>query len=488
MRHGVDEADDLLGKDVALRGLAREDERGGLHLKVGIVADAVVEVHDLEDVEQLALVGVEALDLHVKEHGAVELLTRGLLDVVGQTALCLGAGVGHLKEEALVVRQLLKLDELRGVVHPAVANGVGDQLGVGRVGLGKEAPGADAVGLVVELLGRERVEVLEDRALENVRVKVGHAVDGVRADDGQIGHAHLAVPEDGRAAQEVLPVLAVLREGIAVAAVDLVDVHVGARDQATEGLDGPLLQRLGHDRVVGVGDGLGDDLPSLVPLVALAVHEQTHELGAAHGGVGVVGVDGNVLGQLTQVITVLALERAQDGLESSGDEQVLLLEAQDAAVLAGVVGVEDRGDGLDVGAEAVGARVVAGVECVKVKVLVRGLGRPDAEVVDGLAAVTDDGHVVGHGADLLAALPAVPVVAVLLLMADDVTTKADRDGTLGLADLPGVGVLQPVVGLLDLAAVLDLLTEQAVAVAHAVAKALDALVGHGVKEAGGKAT
>ena len=156
-------------------------------------------------------------------------------------------------------------------------------------------------------------------------------------------------------------------------------------------------------------------------------------------------------------------------------------------MLAGVVGVQNRRDGLDVRAELVGLGVLALVEGVEVEVLLGGLGAPEAQLVYGLAAVADDGHVVRDCLDLLATLDREPVAAVLTLVADDLAAKGDGDGALRATDLPGEAVGEPVVGLLDLATVLDGLVEQAVAVAHAVAVAGDALMGERVHEARGQA-
>ena len=344
----------------------------------------------------------------------------------------------------------------------------------------------DAVGLVVELLRRKLVEVRQDGVLDDLRVQGGHAVDGVREDDGEVGHANLAVPQDGGVTQHVGPVGGHAGEVLAVAAVNLLHEHVQARQQGTEGVDGPLLQCLGHDRVVGVRDGLLRDLEGKVEVNALLVNQQAHELRAAHGGVGVVGVHAHVVAQVLPVVTKLALVGAQDGLQASRDEQVLLLQAQNAAVLAGVVGVQNGGDGLRVGAELEGAGVVAVVEGVEVEVVVLGLRPPQAQAVDLVLAVANDRHVVRDGLDELAALLGEPEAAILLV-AHHVAAKLHHHGGLVLASLPGEAVLQPVVRQLHLAAALNALAEEAVAVAHAVAVTGNAHLGHGIHEARGKA-
>ena len=218
------------------------------------------------------------------------------------------------------------------------------------------------------------MELLEHDVLDNIRVDLCHAVDRVAADDGQIRHAHLAVPQDGGCAQVLGGIGLRHIEALAPAAIDLVDDLVDTGEQGGEGGDGPLLERLGQDGVVGVGHRVGHDLPGLVPRQALFVHKNAHELRAAHGRMCIVGVDGDVAGQFAPVVAVFGTEGVEQGGDSGGDEQVFLLESQQAPVLAGVVGIEDRGDGLGVRAVTVGTGVVAGVECRKVEVLVHGFG------------------------------------------------------------------------------------------------------------------
>ena len=67
-------------------------------------------------------------------------------------------------------------------------------------------------------------------------------------------------------------------------------------------------------------------------------------------------------------------------------------------------------------------------------------------------------------------------------------TKLDGHGLVLTTDLPGIAVGEPLVGGLDLAAVDNLLLKQAIAVAHAVAVAGNALGCHGIQEARGQTT
>ena len=201
---------------------------------------------------------------------------------------------------------------------------------------------------------------------------------------------------------------------------------------------------------------------------------------------GVVGVDGHVAGQLAPCLAVLALEGVEQGADAGGNEQVLLLESEQAPVLAGVVGIQDGGDRLGVGAVAIGAGVVSGVEGVEIEVVVDGLCAPAAQLVHGLPTVPDNRDIVGHGQDVFGALGGV-IGSIAFLAGDDVSTEADAHGLVGALDLPGVTLGEPFVGHLDLAPIDDFLLEEAVAVAHAVAVAGDSLVGHRVEEARGEA-
>ena len=84
----VDEADDRLGHGVARRGLAAEQHRALDHA-LGVAAlDAVVEVDDVQRVEQLALVLVQALDLDVEDRVEREVDAGVLLDHRGEVAPC----------------------------------------------------------------------------------------------------------------------------------------------------------------------------------------------------------------------------------------------------------------------------------------------------------------------------------------------------------------------------------------------------------------
>ena len=136
---GVDEADDFLCEVIALGSLAGEDEGCRLRLEGRICEETVVDVEDLEDVQELALVGMEALDLDIEDRGRIELDARRVLDVAGKALLLRLLGSMDILQERLVLLIRDELLELIGILEPAIADCIGDELCIGRVGLCEEA-------------------------------------------------------------------------------------------------------------------------------------------------------------------------------------------------------------------------------------------------------------------------------------------------------------------------------------------------------------
>ena len=135
---------------------------------------------------------------------------------------------------------------------------VAQHLGQPRIGLHQPAPEGDAVGLVDDPVGIERVQIAEHGLAHQVGVQRRHAVDPMRADKGQVAHAQLAaaVFVDQRDRSEVIEVAgsALRARAIEMIGVDAVDDLQVARQEALEQRHRPAFQRLRQQRVVGVGE------------------------------------------------------------------------------------------------------------------------------------------------------------------------------------------------------------------------------------------
>ena len=68
--------------------------------------------------------------------------------------------------------------------------GFREQRGEARVGRKQPAARRDAVGFVLEFAWVKRVELREEVLFEQFGVERGHAVYGVTAGDGEVGHAY----------------------------------------------------------------------------------------------------------------------------------------------------------------------------------------------------------------------------------------------------------------------------------------------------------
>ena len=345
------------------------------------------------------------------------------------------------------------------------------------VDLGKPPAVVDAVGDVGKALGPDGVHVPEQIVLQNLAVEAGHAVDHVAGGETEICHVDLPVADDEVAAQLVAGA-ELDGQIIAPAAVDLTHDLPQAGEQLLDQILGPLLQRLAHDGVVGVGHAVFDDVPGLIPAQAVLVHEDAHQLGDDHGRVGVVDLDDVVAGEGAN-IAPLAHMLAHDVLGGGGDEEILLLEAQELTLDVVVGGVEDLGDDLGHGALLHALDILALGEEVHVQ-RVGALGVPEAQGVDVLAAVAGDQHVAGQGDDGVVAGMLGAVVAVVVPVGRDLAAEADLHLVLVAGDEPGLRRGAPVVGDLYLLAVLEALLENAKLVADGIARGLQALGGHGV--------
>ena len=315
-------------------------------------------------------------------------------------------------------------------------------------------------------------------------MQFGDAVDVGATGGGEVCHADLGVllvGDDAHALDLGLVTGLGLEFGKEVL-VDLVDDFHVAGQQFGDQLGRPDFQRLGQQGVAGVVEGLGGDGPGGVPVVAVLVDEDAHELGDADDGVGVVELEGDLAREGGQVGLALAgVEHADGVVQGRGHEEVLLFEAQRLALRGGILRVENLGDVLGLDLRLDGVEVFGLVEGEQVEFVV-ALGAPQAQRVDAAGCVAGDHVVDGHGAHGPGRLP--DLLAVLF---DDFAAEGDLLGTVVVDVAPGLFVGQPVVRLLDLLAVLvEGLLEDAVLVLDAVTERGHAEGRERVDEAGGE--
>jgi hypothetical protein len=154
----------------------------------------VVAGDDVQHVEQLPLVLVDAFDLHVEQAVRIQRDADFTGHVVGQAHLVAALGAAKAAAESGIVGarpQVLQAVQIEAPLLAAEA--FVEQRGQGRIGLCQPAPRRDAVGLVVEAFGVKAGKVGKNGLHHQVRMQLRDAIDAVAADNAQVCHAHALV-------------------------------------------------------------------------------------------------------------------------------------------------------------------------------------------------------------------------------------------------------------------------------------------------------
>ena len=146
----------------------------------------------MQNIEQLAFVFVDALDLHVEQRARVHPHIHAVEDQFRQTFLVGALGGGEALLKSGVVGETLEFGEMGGIVEHPRPDRLRDEVRERRVGFEQPAAERDAIGLVDDAVRIELVEIVEDGLLDEFAVQRRDAIHLVGAEKGQISHAHLA--------------------------------------------------------------------------------------------------------------------------------------------------------------------------------------------------------------------------------------------------------------------------------------------------------
>jgi len=247
--NGGDQPDHQLGHEVTRRRLAAEDHRARRHLEVRIVLQAFVQRHDVQQVQVLPLVLMDAFDLNVEHRRRIGIHEGHAFDLADEPVLvpCLDFAPGLT--EGRIVGKRFEFAQARHVLRPAAANRFVDEGRHRRIRQEHEAARCHAVGLVGELFRPHLVEVPQDIRLQQLGVQCRHAIDGEAAGDCQMCHAHIAWPilVDQRHPPKPGIIARKMNSHIVEETlVDLADDLEMPRQHALEQRQPPFLERLGQ--------------------------------------------------------------------------------------------------------------------------------------------------------------------------------------------------------------------------------------------------
>ena len=131
----------------------------------------------MQQVEVLALVFVQALDMHVEERGGIDRHPAVPLDDAGKVDLVGLLDVHEIDLELGVLGELLQGAKLVEITLPAVADLGADQLAEPRIAGQQPAARGNPVGLVVDLSRVEGVKIREEIFFDQLGVQRRHSVD-----------------------------------------------------------------------------------------------------------------------------------------------------------------------------------------------------------------------------------------------------------------------------------------------------------------------
>src|SRR5713101_4468294 len=134
---------------------------------------------------------MDAFDLAVEERIWIDALGARRRQPVGEAGFGRALGLTKVSDKRSVLGQGEEVTELGQVRNPAVTNGLRDQ--PGEVGVRQQEPAAwrDAVGFIVEALGKQVGEILYNSGAQQPGVDLGYAIGAVAPDNRQVGHADL---------------------------------------------------------------------------------------------------------------------------------------------------------------------------------------------------------------------------------------------------------------------------------------------------------
>ena len=201
--------------------------------------------------------------------------------------------------------------------------------------------------------------------------------------------------------------------------------------------------------MIGIGKNLLYNGKRLIEIQQLLFHQDAQQLGNRHRGMGVIQLDGIGFREMGKIMSPAIAVLPHQGVKRSGHKEILLLQAQAAALVGVVIGVQHVRDGLGHVAVGKALAVFLAVEMCQIH-FVHGLRLPQAQGINGFSAPADDRHIIGNSPDSL-------------------IFKMDLDALVLPTDAPRIAKAQPVIRDFTLKPIFKVLFEKAIAVADAKA-------------------
>ena len=315
---------------IARRRLAAEQLDARHPVAFGVRADLVIERHRLDDVEQLPLIFMDALDLDVEHRRRVDPRIQPLAQKVGQRRLVRPLYRDEFLLKRRVVGKGIEVAQRFGIVQKRLADRLANKAGQSRIALHQPAAIGHAIGLVVDAGRIKIVQVGKDRDLHQVGVQRRYAIDAMRSSESQIAHPHAPVAtfvdQRDRPDRRVIKLARPSRFG-QQAAVDCIDdLHVPGQ-QPLEQRHRPAFQRFGQQGVVGIAECAPGNVPRLVEIEAMIVQQYPHQFRHRDRRMRVIELDRRLVWQRRDGAEILDMP-PDDVLQRRGREEIFLPQPQ----------------------------------------------------------------------------------------------------------------------------------------------------------------
>ena len=141
-------------------------------IEIGILLEIKVESDDIERIEKLTLIFVQALDLNVEDRMSIDLLARLMIEVIGKCDFVIVLYSANSVKNGRVVSELCKFSKLYGIVSVSRTDSLVKKLCKLGVGIAQPTTVSYTVGYVFKAVRIHLVEVLEYRFGKDIRVKL----------------------------------------------------------------------------------------------------------------------------------------------------------------------------------------------------------------------------------------------------------------------------------------------------------------------------
>ncbi len=278
----------------------------------------------MQNVEQLSLVLMQALHLHVKNGIRVNGNSVVFLDIFCKAHLVPALDFHKFLLCRGVACILCNTVYHRKVHNPVLTDFLRHPVSKKRVSVKQESSLRNTVCLVVELARIHLIEIFQLLVLENLRVQLRNTVYAVACNNCQMRHLNLTVRNNRHLFDFVSRFRISVHDIEEESAVNLLHNLVNSREQPLEQVYRPFFKRLCHNGMVCVCTGLCRNLPCLVPLKTVIIKQDSHQLSDCHCRMGVIELECHLFIKTMDIVMLghIFLNRSLHGCR---DKEVLLL-------------------------------------------------------------------------------------------------------------------------------------------------------------------